>query len=1263
MDYFGLDEEIPPLERALVSELGESRARLAVHLAWYLRRRDTRRAVRLVKEAAALLEAEQPGRAGEQDALRARMLLVEGECQWLFGNLAAAQETLERAQAGFHAAADRCGTGDGALALALLHHERGNPKQCGEALDQALHFFEAAGDETRLCLTQARLANFESYQNQDRAKQRWGALLRDASQHPHPGVRGAAQVALGTQAFDTNAVEAMQHYQLAHEFLLLAGDLHGACMQASNVGSGLHNMHIHDIALEWMERAYEIAQPTGWERTLGWCKIQIGLVLTEVGRYAFARTFLHEGRAALAAYPSRTYAHACWYLGQLCLLTKEHDEALELMAQTERLGRQLGNTDMVLHSIRGQAEALSLAARAAEAKAMVERGLAQAREIDCAWQETLSLEALAKIHRTHSPALPEADTPRAVIDYLEQALAAAARTNGYSVKPEVYADLSREYEALGDWQRALAHERQATQAREASHAKRTSELALVTQWRRERRQAQTRPGHSDTQAATEPPGTPAHTPVPAPPQDQDDIHKKARAFAMAARADLSDSRMHLARDNGHRAARLFHQMGDVAGEASALATVSLACGSLGRHEEAIEAALLCTGLAESMPFGTYQVLAADHLGMACTWAWRFDEAASAFHLAIRHASGCSPPASASSPRVHLAVSEALRVMLIRSTSGETPSLDRLQASLHALATPEEEATRDPAERPGRAVARATRHIAWGLLHCWKGSVYAAQAEHDAAVRQLGSAGARSTAALLLPWLRAELSLARGDLAAANLLLQALVPTALQLEHEQMAMLARLFASKLLERQGQHGAALQQLQRMLIGQQQTRAEALDDRQEVVQWQLQMRNHKALAESEARRAETLEAANDTLRTLGTIGNEITATLDPAAVFEALHRHAGQLMDTTSLSIYLLEGQQLALRFGVEEGRRLPAETIALDDPGAYAARSVRERRMLLPDRSATLAAPQGEASRLMPSAMFAPLASGDRMLGALAVQSWREGAYRERERLIFRTLAAYGSVAIANVLGAQELAAAQAELERQRMRNMLVHAGKLVSMGQLASGIVHELSHPVGAIALSLDSLQALWRSGQPHSAMSLLPELEHEVHRLRTLIQRLRHLARSDPPRITAVPLRAAIDDARKMFGPRMASAGVRCEESVDDLCVQADAELLSLAIANLVVNAIDAMAGIETKLITLRGLKDDDAHWVCLTIADTGPGLPPLVLENLFKPFITTKPADQGLGLGLTLCLEYLSAMGAQIQGRNGAKGGAEFQLTLASAR
>ena len=1291
MDYFGLDHEIESLEGTLRGRHHHhGRAALTVQLAWYLRRRDTNRAMRLAEEAHELLVDPRPTQGPAANALSARLLLVQGECHWLYGELASAEKILTQARRAFDEVGDAIGAGDTSMALAAMHNDMGRPQDCRDALKAALRAFTTTGDTTRLQLAQARMAHQDSYRNLDEGWRRWGAFLEAASRHEHPGVRGAAMTALGYYAFESDASRALHHLKAAHDCLLAAGDRHGAAMQATNVGAGLQNMHIYDIALEWMERAYEITKSTGWERVLAWCKVQMAVVLTEVGRYALARTMLHESRATLAAPPGRAYAHACWYLGQLCLKTQEHTEALELMAQTEQLGHQLGNSDMVLHGIRGQAEALSLAHRPAEAMETARRGLARARDISCAWQETLALEALAAIcreHRAHA-------APGAVIDYLEAALAAAAKTNGYGVKPAVYSDLSQEYEAQGDWQRALACERQAAQAREASQAKRAADLALVTQLRRDKEQVRIESARREVLTLAGPPQpAPTAPAAPAAPgkaeallhaaslalesgstldavdavrsalrlaRMQDDVQLEARALVLMARADRRECRMRQAHETGSRAAQLFQRSGDAVGETSALATVSLACASLGRHEEAVEAALLSTRLAESLPFGRQRVLTTDHLGMAYAWAWRFDEAAAAFQRSARNAATCSPPASELRPRLHHAMSEALRVLLIRCTTGEPPPFDRLDDSLQACAGPMAVLQARPENGLAAGVTQAVWHLAWGLRHAWAGRLDPAQAELEAADVLLLHQGRRTSAQVMAAWLRAELALAHGDLDDTEIKVEALIAVSQQLEHEQMVMLARLFASQLLERQAKCRGALGHLQELLAHEWETRSEALDNRHDVVQWQLEMRNHRALAELEARRVQALEAAHDTLRTLGTVGNEITATLDPSAVFEALHRYTGELLDMTSLSIHLLEGQQLVMRFGMEDGLPLPDATVALDDAHSQAASCIRARQLLVLDRS-TVPADTGSGARWLPSAMFAPLISGDRVLGALVVQSWREGAYNERERQVFRTLAAYGSVAIANALGAQDLADAHAELERQRMRNTLAHAGKLVSMGQLASGIVHELSHPVGAISLSLGVMKSLWHAGDTAQAADLLPELEHEVHRLRGLIQRLRRLARSDPPRVAPTALRTALDDARKMFGPRLNANAVVYEESVPELVVQADLELLSLAIANLVANAIDAMAACDTRRISLRAWQDEEQRWVHMTITDTGPGLPAHVIDNLFKPFVTTKPDDQGLGLGLALCAEYLAAMGAQVHGANLPGGGAEFRLKLAS--
>jgi two-component system C4-dicarboxylate transport sensor histidine kinase DctB len=265
----------------------------------------------------------------------------------------------------------------------------------------------------------------------------------------------------------------------------------------------------------------------------------------------------------------------------------------------------------------------------------------------------------------------------------------------------------------------------------------------------------------------------------------------------------------------------------------------------------------------------------------------------------------------------------------------------------------------------------------------------------------------------------------------------------------------------------------------------------------------------------------------------------------------------------------------------------------------------------------------------------------------------GRVEARERQICRALSAYAAVALANVEGARRLVQAQAELEHEKMRHVLVHAGKMVAMGRLASGIVHEMSHPVGAIGLLASDLQA---SAQTGSAQAL-GDIVHEAGRLRSLIQNLRRFARADAARLARHDVRAVLAHARQLYAPRLKTEGVSYQESVAEMMVEVDLENLSLAIANLVLNAMDALATSARKLIEVSTLRAGET--VRLSVRDTGSGLAPEVKARLFEPFFTTKPEGQGLGLGLALSAESLAAMGGHIEADNHPEGGARFTIIL----
>jgi signal transduction histidine kinase len=133
-----------------------------------------------------------------------------------------------------------------------------------------------------------------------------------------------------------------------------------------------------------------------------------------------------------------------------------------------------------------------------------------------------------------------------------------------------------------------------------------------------------------------------------------------------------------------------------------------------------------------------------------------------------------------------------------------------------------------------------------------------------------------------------------------------------------------------------------------------------------------------------------------------------------------------------------------------------TIALDSPTSSAARAVRERQELLLNYDPQDDATDIPGTRQMLTALFAPLIVDDRVLGVMSVQSDKQNAYRERERLIFRNLTAYGAIALANAAAVAALHQAQGQLVQQE---------KMASLGQLVANVAHELNSPFGAVKSS------------------------------------------------------------------------------------------------------------------------------------------------------------------------------------------------------
>ena len=173
-------------------------------------------------------------------------------------------------------------------------------------------------------------------------------------------------------------------------------------------------------------------------------------------------------------------------------------------------------------------------------------------------------------------------------------------------------------------------------------------------------------------------------------------------------------------------------------------------------------------------------------------------------------------------------------------------------------------------------------------------------------------------------------------------------------------------------------------------------------------------------------------------------------------------------------------------------------------------------------------------------------------------------------------------------------------------------------------------------------------------------MQRELDQLAQLAQRLRHAAGNGTPPPAQGDVRSVFEEARGLYGARLATEHIVCDEAIPPLTVQADPERLSLTIANLVFNAADAMEGRADKHLWLSAVQRDGE--IALSVRDNGPGLPGELGNRVFEPFPATRQEGQGVGLGLALAAQSVAAMKGRITAGNASEGGAVFTIVLPAA-
>lgn len=236
------------------------------------------------------------------------------------------------------------------------------------------------------------------------------------------------------------------------------------------------------------------------------------------------------------------------------------------------------------------------------------------------------------------------------------------------------------------------------------------------------------------------------------------------------------------------------------------------------------------------------------------------------------------------------------------------------------------------------------------------------------------------------------------------------------------------------------------------------------------------------------------------------------------------------------------------------------------------------------------------------------------------------------------------------------------EQRALEAQLIQSEKLAAVGQVVSGVAHELNNPLTSIAGLAEFLQE--RPGIPRAEREHLEVIHTQAERAGRIVRNLLTFARRGSPGEEVVDLNDLVQRTALLVGYELRVRGIqlRDECAPAPLPVRGNADELQQVLLNLVTNAGQAVRGLPegtAREITIR--TEQHAGRALVTVRDSGPGVPEALASQLFTPFFTTKDPGEGTGLGLSLSYRIIESHEGRLQYRPPPPGqpGAEFWFSL----
>ncbi|WP_179045926.1 PAS domain-containing sensor histidine kinase [Sphingobium lactosutens] len=335
-------------------------------------------------------------------------------------------------------------------------------------------------------------------------------------------------------------------------------------------------------------------------------------------------------------------------------------------------------------------------------------------------------------------------------------------------------------------------------------------------------------------------------------------------------------------------------------------------------------------------------------------------------------------------------------------------------------------------------------------------------------------------------------------------------------------------------------------------------------------------------------------------------------------------------------------------VDEAGRVRSFSTAAEKLFGYRAEEItgRDVRTLLPD----YAKPAAADDRMPPPRESTPQTTAGRD---------RQGNSMPLELVVGETRIGREHISIAFVRSLREQIATQTRLNE--LREQLLHASRVSTMGEMGAGLAHELNQPLTATANFLGAAHMrLDMNASADQIRELIDLANLEVLRAGEMIRRMRAFVAKGELDIRSCPLNELIADALQLAwsGSRHAGVNLHYQPSMVDPNVLADPIQIQQVLVNIIGNALEAFAARRTEKpeIMISTTQRPDGH-VLIRLKDNGPGFPSPIIGRPFEAFVSTRP--HGLGLGLSICRRIVEGHGGVLTLANGPEGGAIIEFTL----